>query len=323
MKLVRITQLDGTLPNIALMRIACYHKNQGDWVYFSKSVSPDLFEPKYDLVYGSSIFTFSKKKQELFLKNFPGAILGGTGVDLKLNVEDVIPDIGLETDYSIYPEFTPSIGFLQRGCRLKCKFCVVPEKEGKPVQYMNVNQLWRGEGNPKKLHILDNDFFGVPGWEQHIEDIIDGEFKICLTQGINVRLISDEAAHALSQIEYRDSKFQRKRLYTAWDNIGHEKIFFKGVERLMKYGIKPQNVMAYMLIGYDPKETRDAIFYRFNKMVELGVKPYPMVYDPNRKDLKRFQRWAVRGLYRFSSFDQYSTERNRGAKQKISYMEIL
>ena len=51
----------------------------------------------------------------------------------------------------------------------------------------------------------------------------------------------------------------------------------------MKHGIKPQHIMVYMLIGYDKKETWDRIWYRFNKMVDVGVMPYPMVYDPLQK----------------------------------------
>ena len=71
---------------------------------------------------------------------------------------------------------------------------------------MTVAQLWRGGGHPKKLHILDNDFFGVPGWHDHIRDIREGGFKVCLNQGINVRMINDEAAEALASIEYRARK---------------------------------------------------------------------------------------------------------------------
>src|SRR6266436_1647510 len=37
----------------------------------------------------------------------------------------------IKPDYSLYPKFTGSLGFTQRGCRLSCKFCVVPIKEGK------------------------------------------------------------------------------------------------------------------------------------------------------------------------------------------------
>jgi hypothetical protein len=32
----------------------------------------------------------------------------------------------------------------------------------------SVTQLWRGDGHPRDLVILDNDFFGNPQWRQRI-----------------------------------------------------------------------------------------------------------------------------------------------------------
>ena len=71
--------------------------------------------------------------------------------------------------------------------------------------------------------------------------------------------------------------------------------------------------MVYMLIGYDPAETWERIHHRFDRMVERGIFPYPMVYDNNRKDLKKFQRWAVTGLYRAVPFKDYDASIKRKA----------
>ena len=134
---VRLTQIDGKFPNLALMKLSHYHKSQGDTVVFEKSVTKGLFETDYDVVYGSAIFSSSDKKIRLFKANFPNAIIGGTAVDYSVTVESVINLPEYEYyDYSIYPDFTGSIGFSQRGCRLRCKFCVVPKKEGKNVMYL-------------------------------------------------------------------------------------------------------------------------------------------------------------------------------------------
>lgn len=305
---VRLTHLDGKLPNLALMRLANYHRKQGDEVHFSYDVCPGLFEPQYDIVYGSSIFLFSAQKLSLFLANFPEAIVGGTGTGNYTTLEELIPGIPDQYDYTIYPDFSASLGFLQRGCRLKCSFCVVPKKEGAPVYNMTVAELYRGDPYPRHLHILDNDFFSVPQWEKAVQDMIEGKFKVCMTQGINVRLISEEAAAALARIDYRGNDFKAKRIYTAWDNLKHEKIFFKGANRLLNAGIPPQNIMVYMLIGYDPKETWEQILYRFQKMADFGVLPYPMVYDQKRRDLKAFQRWVVRRYYHVVSWKEYCKE---------------
>jgi hypothetical protein len=98
----------------------------------------------------------------------------------------------------------------------------VPQKEGKNRSTNAIAAIWRGDPHPKKLHLLDNDFFGQPEWRERIAEIRDGGFKVCLSQGINVRLIDDEACEALATIEYRNTKFNERRLYTAWDNLRDE-----------------------------------------------------------------------------------------------------
>lgn len=305
---VRLTQIDGALPNLALMKLAHWHKAQGDTVHLVRNIEPELFEPGYDKVYGSAIFKFSQERLMRFQRAWPGAVVGGTGTPYVGTVEELIGDDHEFYDYEGYPDITYSIGFTQRGCRLKCKFCVVPGKEGKPRSVNTIAEIWRGDPHPRNLHILDNDFFGNPEWRDRIAEIREGKFKVCLSQGINVRLINEEAAAALATINYRNTDFSRKQLYTAWDNLGDEKIFFKGVDTLERAGISPKHLMAYMLIGYDPKETWDTIWHRFMAMDRRGISPYPMVFDRSRPDLLCFQRWVITGLYRFVPWDTYERE---------------
>jgi len=295
---VRLVQLDGKLPNLAIMKLARWHLDNGDTIHVTRRIFPDLFEPHYDRVYGSAIFKFSENKIALFRQQWPEGILGGTGTGLPITVEQLIGRPYESYDYSGYPDFTPSIGFTQRGCRFGCKFCVVRQKEGGPQSVNSIYDIWRGDPWPRKLHILDNDFFGVPEWRDRIREIQDGKFRVCLSQGINVRTITEEAAAALASIRYRDTKFTKRRLYTAWDNLGDENKFYAGVARLEAAGIPPSHLRAYMLIGFDRTETWPRIWYRFRRMVDHGIEPYPMVYDRARKDLLCFQRWVIRGLYR-------------------------
>lgn len=306
---VRLTQIDGALPNLALMKLAHWHRSQGHEVVVARSVERGPHEtPRYDAVYGSAIFKFSQARLMRFRLLWPGAIVGGTGTENSWSVEDLIGGEYEHYDYYGWPDVDYSIGFLQRGCRLSCKFCVVPAKEGKPRSVNTVANVWRGDPYPRKLHILDNDFFGNPEWRQRVAEIRDGKFRVCLSQGINTRLIDDEAAAALATLEYRDTKFERRRLYTAWDNLKDEERFFAGVDRLERAGIPPTHLMVYMLVGYDKAETWDRLWHRFNRMVERGVKPYPMVYDRSRRDLLAFQRWVVTGLYRIVPWGEYRHE---------------
>jgi hypothetical protein len=302
---VLLGHIDGSLPNLALMRLAAFHGSRGDDVILTRQVERTLFDPQFDKVYGSAIFKFSAHRTQRFQTSWPDAVMGGTGTDSTMLVDAIVGDAGY--DYSIYPQFRESIGFTQRGCRLKCKFCVVPMKEGKNRSVSTVNDIWRGEGFPKRIHLLDNDFFGQEReqWQARIAEIRDGDFQVCISQGINTRLIDDESAQALATIDYRDTHLKHKRLYTAWDNLGDERIFFDGVARLEKAGVPPKHLMAYMLIGFDPKETWERIWHRFNRMVDAGISPYPMVYDRSRTDLISFQRWVIAGIYRFVKWDEY------------------
>lgn len=307
---VRLTQLDGKLPNLALMALSAHHRRSGDDVVFSRSPYRDLFEPRFDVVYGSAIFTRSRNAQEIFAREFPGSILAGTGTTNNVTVEEVTGESETnKPDYSIYPWFKPSIGFSQRGCRLRCSFCVVPKKEGRIKDCRTINEIWRGEGHPKELHLLDNDFFGQKNWERKCDELEKGNYKLCLNQGINVRLIHEAGARRLSRLRYYDDQFKTRRIYTAWDNAKDENIFDRGINLLLDAGIKPGHIMVYMLVGYWPGETMEDVFYRFNKLKDYGVLPYPMVFDEKNKTLKRFQRWVVRRYYQFVEWEEYGRKR--------------
>jgi hypothetical protein len=305
MKRVRITQLDGALPNLALMRLSAWHKAAGDDVHFSRSATPSMFEPAYDVVYGSVLFSFTHDKVERFRANFPGAIVGGSGSGSDRKVESIIGPGDVEADYSHWPDFTSSIGYTQRGCRMKCKFCGVPGWEGKNRGVGTLSGIWRGDPWPKHIHLLDNDFFGQDEWAARSQEALDGDYRLCFSQGINVRLVNEDVAVMLAQLPYYDNKFEKRRLYVAWDNLKDEKVFFRGVDMLEAAGIPPTRLMAYMLIGFDKSETWERIFHRFNKMVDRGIDPYPMPYDQSRRDHKRFQRWVVTRACRNIPWDRY------------------
>ena len=310
-------QIDGALPNLALMKIDHWHTARGDTVEIRSRIEPELGEEPFDRVYIASIFKFSQMRLLRAQRAFPDAIVGGTGTPFTQTVEEMLGVDEYEFySYAGYPDFKDSLGFTQRGCRLKCKFCVVPTKEGKNRSLNPISAIWRGDPYPKHLNILDNDFFGQPEWRERVAEIRAGGFKVCLQQGINVRLIDDEAAAALKTIEYRDTKFKERRLYTAWDNLKDEGVFFRGVDTLEKAGIPPKHLRAYMLIGFDKNETWDRLWHRFNRMVERGIEPYPMVFDRSRKDLTRFQRWVITGLYRAVPFDEYDASMKGSAADR-------
>lgn len=321
---IRLTHIDGKLPNLALMKLSHWHKSIGDSVYHFRLPQRFPDEPKYDLVYGSSIFTYSKQIRDKFMREFPDAFIGGTGSENIITVEEIIGEEYEHYDYSIYPKYKFSIGFTQRGCRLNCKFCVVPKKEGRPRSINSIYDIWRGGEHLKNVVLLDNDFFGQSKdmWMSRVDELIDGDFKVSFNQGINIRLVDEESAYWLSKLNYYDDQFNVRRLYTAWDNLKDEEIFFKGLSFLNNAGIPSNHVLVYMLIGYDKEETWERIFYRFERLVNVGVLPYPMVYNNEDKSLKEFQRWVVRRYYQFIPWNEF-TKKNRIIRNEADVFDVL
>lgn len=309
---VLLCQVDGSLPNIALMRISRHHKDRGDEVELRHGAAFEvgLFDSEPDKVYGSVIFRKSIPLAERLKHRFPNAILGGTGIDPARKGE-LVPlssviapkvtsaeAIGITSgegnadfDYSFYPQYTASIGFTQRGCRLACSFCVVGDKEGPMREVQDIYSVWR-PGQPRHLHLLDNDFFGQPNWRARAAQIRDGGFKVSFNQGINSRFLDDEAAECIASLDYRDDQMKTKRIYTAWDNLKDEERLFAGLGRLVKYGVKPDHIMVYLLCGYWPGEKIEDCVYRVEKLRDYGCRPYPMPFH-RTDELIGLQRWCV------------------------------
>ena len=75
--------------------------------------------------------------------------------------------------------------------------------------------------------------------------------------------------------------------------------------------------MVYMLVGFDRRETWERVLYRFDRMTDRGIKPYPMVFgdrvrrlEPEhptlgQRTLADFQRWAIRRYYTVVPFADY------------------
>jgi hypothetical protein len=307
------------------MRIAAHHKTLGDQVTLSfgiLSAQPSLFE-RPDKIYASLIFEKTKPKAYRLLETRPDALIGGSGWNLQLSLQDV----GITTsaaDYSLWPRFRHSIGFTQRGCRLRCPFCIVPVKEGAARPEQTVAEIFRDgqkyyDGKdwrpcPRELLLLDNDFFGQQNWPAVVDEIRRGDFKVCFNQGINARMLNDESAEALASMRCTDDQFKIRRIYTAWDNRRDQDRLFAGLNALVRHGFKPDQIMVFMLIGYWTGESEDDWLYRQKRLREFGARPYPMPFD-RRPETIGFQRFVI-GAYD-KRFDWYDWKRARFRPERL------
>lgn len=301
---ILVMQLDGSLPNLACLRIIGHHRAAGDSVEFRAAHGPEsvergLFDAPYERVYASLIFEKTRPLANRLREVYPRALIGGTGWDYSTTLQSAGVPEDTQPDYSQHSAYPHSIGFSQRGCRLKCSFCVVPKKEGGISDGTPIRDIWRGEPYPKNLILLDNDFFGHPSWPDRIREIRDGGFRVNFSQGINARFLTTETAEAIASVDYFDSDFRKRRLYTAWDNRRDEGRLFAGLDCLKGAGVPPSRVMVYVLVGYDhgTKSGRGSItdddVYRIEQLRKWGADPYPMPFTRSKETIG-FQRWVLR-----------------------------
>lgn len=292
---VGIVQVDGKIPNLALMKIAGYHESKGDSVEWFNGM---LFAMQYEKVYASKLFSFSVLPQLP-----PDAIVGGTGIDffnrLPKEIEDATPS------YSLYPDCDYHLGFSMKGCRFNCKFCCVPKKEGKPYTYNNIDEILINPKAKDKLMLLDNDFFGGQNWKANLERIIELKLKVCFVQGLNIRIITPEQAELLAQCNYKNSKFNSKYLTFAWDKFNDERLIEKGIKICNDAGIPSRNMQFFVLIGFDTTPEQD--YYRVMILWEkYGALPFIMPYNKFDKYQKRFARWVNhRAIFKSVKWTEY------------------
>lgn len=182
-------------PNLALCKISAWHKAQGDEVVW--------YEPMYtghcDKVYMSKIFNFSPDVE--FFIDADEIVRGGTGYDVqsKLPVEVDM----MQPDYEIYPLLPKdqAYGFLTRGCPNKCKWCVVPRKEGAIMPYMDIDQIATPQRT--KIILMDNNILAAGDYaKEQLQKIIDRGYRVDFNQALDARLVTDEFARLLAQIKW-------------------------------------------------------------------------------------------------------------------------
>lgn len=276
---IALYDVDSTIPNLALMKLARHHLERGDDVemFFPLAMSG------YDKIYASKVFNFS----EAPYLDPDQMTIGGTGYDKAVTLPDDIE--ALQPDYSVYG-YPHSIGFTQRGCRFRCKFCVVPEKEGQPYSNNTIDEIWT-QRDSDFVVLLDNDFFGNPEWKPRIDEMVKHDLKVSFSQGLNIRIITDKQAKALASVRFANISGNKKQVHFAWDQWGKgtERLIDEGFARVMAAGIRPYQMAFFVLVGWNTTEEQD--LYRIDKLHGMGCDVYVMPY--NRKDeyQRRLQRW--------------------------------
>lgn len=269
-------------PNLALCKIARWHKQQDDHVEWALP----FFH--YNVIYKSKIFNFTP--DDLTVYDADEVIKGGTGYDVKSSLPNEIDR--LQPDYSIYP-FIPNdtaYGFLTRGCPNKCTWCVVPRKEGMIRPYMDIEEI-AIEGR-NKLVLMDNNILAAGEYAiVQMEKIIDKGYKIDFNQALDARLMTDDFARLLARIQWIDN-----RIRFGCDTHAQIAECERAMQMINSYGFRGHYFLYTMIGGKNTnfKECYERVHYWWKRNHTIraqhkgnGIYPYAQPYrDPNKINSK-------------------------------------
>lgn len=279
-------------PNLALMRLSAYHKNQGHTVDWWNG-----FE-HYDRVYMSKVFTFTPDFDTVI--NADEIIRGGTGYkdygSLPPEIESTYPD------YSIYPNYKAAIGFLTRGCIRNCPWCIVPRKEG----HIRPAATWQEIKRPDSSQIvfLDNNVLAHEHGLQQIEDMGNKPVWVDFNQGLDARLITPEIADLLARLHW--IRFVRM----SCDTETMLPVVINAAQNMANAGISRSRFFCYVLVQDVQKAHKICV-----TLDDWGINPFAQPYrDYNggepTEEQKDFARWVNnKAVFHSCAWQDYSRRR--------------
>lgn len=314
---IGLIDVDGhNFPNLPLMKLSAWHKQQGDTVEWYQP----MFSGHMDKVYMSKVFSFTPDYEyyvdaDVVEKGGSGyciSMVDGKEVfdkskdkDLPYEVEHIYPD------YSIYYGLVKGIedtayGFLTRGCPRGCDFCIVKDKEGRcSYKVADLSEFWRGQ---KHIELLDPNLLACQEWEDLLQQLIDSKARVNFNQGLDIRMMTDRKAEMLAQIPLDAIHFAWDR-YEDKDYIQPKFLTFRKNSK-----VNPHDLQVYVLCGDRKKEVLETDLERIYWLRENGFAPYVMLYDkgniPKGHDLRLLQRWVNNRFvfWKVETFDEYKRE---------------
>jgi len=276
-----------TFPNLAIMKLASYHKSKGDTVEWWSPFGV------YDLVYSSKVFTFSKPNDYLP----ESTIKGGTGYDIHSTLPPEIDSY--YPDYSLYPACDYAVGFTTRGCINHCDFCIVPLKEGFIHPYSTWQEIVRPDTN--KLVLLDNNILASDHGRKQLIELAQSPHSIDLNQGMDITLVDEEVCHLLKQIKW--IKYMR----FSCDRSAQIPHFERLNNLLQRFGIPSSKIFIYMLIRDDLREAEDRVrtLYQLNPCFALYAQAEHKIDNSVNPMAKQFARFVYARTYKKATWADF------------------
>lgn len=331
---IGLIDVDGHhFPNLCLMKLSAWHKQQGDTVEWHSDEAET-----YDIVYMAKVFSDAYSPDVPEPQNARKVVKGGTGYAIWLEdgkevyhkEKDPPLPVEVETiypDYSLYPEYTgwgkplkqqTAYGFLTRGCPRGCSFCHVAPKEGRRAyKVADLTQFWSGQGN---IILSDPNILACRDAPDLLKQIVDSGAKVELNQGIDARLITPELAELLAGMNLKTPHF-------AMDSMGVMQTVARGLKLYrdacirLKGKWRWRDNKVFCLTNFDTTFEQD--MERIELIQSLEYWPFVMVYNkPSAlKIIRRLQRWCDNPILYGKCRDFYEFQAHNYKKVLYSWMK--
>lgn len=293
---VALLAVDSNYPNLALMKVSAWHKSQGDTV--------EWYNPfdTYDRLYMAKVFSFTPD-YGFVIANVRGEVVrGGTGYDIRSSLPGDMDR--LQPDYSLYPavDSRTSYGFLTRGCPNRCRWCVVPQKEGGIRPYMDVDDITLHGERPYAV-LMDNNVLACDYGLSQLEKIAERRYHVDFNQGLDARLVTSDVARLLARVKWI------KRIRFGCDTPAQIAECERAMSLVRQAGYKGEFFLYCILIDFAESYYR-LNYWRKYKYVSPHAQPYRDLNNPHQRIpqwQKDMARWADRKeLYRSCDFKDFS-----------------
>lgn len=150
----------------------------------------------------------------------------------------------------------------------------------------NLEEFWNGQ---KKIVLLDANISACRDWRELFQQLEESKAWIDFSQGLDIRLMTDEKILALMRLKIEYVHF-------AWDRYEDKELILPKIKHfaeLTQWSRK--KIVVYVLVGDRERKVTEQDLERIYLLREIAL-PYVMIYDsqnlPRGHELKRLQRWV-------------------------------
>lgn len=299
-----------TFPNLSLMKLSAWHKQQGDEV--------EWYSPEhgwYDVVYLARVFGDEYTTDYAGEVHADRIVRGGSGYAITVQSGREVydrskdPSLPEEVDH-VYPDYglygieDTAYGFLTKGCPRGCDFCHVKDMQGRHVgTFARLSEFWHGQ---KNIKLLDPNLTASRDYLLHMQDLANSKAYVDFTQGLDIRFLTPERIEALRKVRYT-------KIHFAWDRPEEDlEPRFRQVSSILKGKRKTLHgvVSAYVLTNFNSTHEQD--LHRIQVLRECDIQPYVMIYRKHTapKETRQLQRWCSPFVFwKVPTFDEYRSGR--------------